>query len=65
MKRIKLRLTLDVVYEPQTTTEAELRNQLYHLVDFSANRGLLTGETDAKVVHWTAKIPASKQGGKQ
>lgn len=61
MKRIKLRLTLDVTYRPGTADESLLREQLKNIVNHAADRGLMTGDTDAEVTRWAAKVTVPRK----
>lgn len=49
MKRYKYRLEFEVNYKTNQTSKNELRDILYSVTEYAANRGLLTGETDAEV----------------
>jgi hypothetical protein len=53
---IKLRLTLDVEFDPQGMTVDALKDNLYQVVKDATNNGTLTGETPATVEHYTASI---------
>ena len=61
MKRIKLRLTLDVTYRPGTADESMLRERMREIVNHAADRGLMTGDTDAEVVRWSAKVTTPRK----
>lgn len=53
---MKLRLTIDVEYDPNTTNEKSARALLSHIPQDAANRGLFTGETPAVVTSWSHSI---------
>jgi hypothetical protein len=53
---LKLRLSLDIEYEPGTTTENQLREMLTRMVDHAMGVGLITGETDAEVETWNMRV---------
>jgi hypothetical protein len=56
MKPIKLRLTLDVEFDPQGMTVDRLKDHLYRVVRDATNNGTLTGDTPATVEHYTASV---------
>ena len=61
MKRIKLRLTLDVTYIPGTADESMLRQQMRDIVNDVTERGMLTGNTDAEITRWAAKVTVPRK----
>ena len=56
MKAIKLRLTLDVEFDPQGETIDKLKDRLYRVIRESVNNGVLTGDSGATVEHYTASV---------
>lgn len=56
MKTIKLRLTLDVEFDPQGMTVDRLKDRIYQMVRDSVNNGTLTGDTPAILGHYTASV---------
>jgi hypothetical protein len=56
MKTIKLRLTLDVEFDPQGETIDKLKDRLYRVIRESVNNGVLTGDSGATVEHYTASV---------
>jgi hypothetical protein len=52
----KLRLTLDVLYDPQGVSSDWLKSQLHYIVDNALWEGLLTGASDATVEDWSADV---------
>lgn len=44
MTTVKLRLTIEVEYDPGTTATHTLKGRLFDLADFAAGEGLMTGE---------------------
>lgn len=49
---MKLRLILDVEYNPHDVPEHFLRSQLEFMVENAMGNGLVTGESDAEVETW-------------
>jgi len=49
-KRLKLRLTLDIDYKPNTTSEQRLRGYLESMVHHATYNGVITGTSDAEMV---------------
>lgn len=63
MKKIKLRLVLEVTYIPRGVPTAELRQMLEDVVSYAMSRGLITGDTEADVdlyTHRVETIPSSR-----
>jgi protein-tyrosine-phosphatase len=56
MKKIKLRLTLDVEIEPNGTSTNELKDLLGDIVADAMNFGTITGETPATVESHSYKV---------
>lgn len=58
-----------MTYSPGTTDEAGLREQMRGIVNHAADRGLMTGETDAEVLKWDAEVTTvrsqRRKGAKQ
>ena len=52
MKLTKLRLTLDVDFDPQGVDRDTLVRQMHDVVSNAVNQGLLTGDTAATVEHY-------------
>jgi hypothetical protein len=52
----RLRLVLDIEYQLNGASEAELRDMLEDSVKYAMEQGLLTQETPAEIVEWKAKI---------
>ena len=50
------RLTLDVEFDPQGTTPADLKANLFQVVKDAMNNGTLTGETPATVEHYAFSV---------
>jgi hypothetical protein len=60
---IKLRLILDVDYNPQGVDRATLVQQMHEVVNREMSNGTLTGATPATVEHYKVKVirqPAKK-----
>ena len=57
---IKLRLVLDVDYEPGSTSKEELEAMLKDIPNYAAGVGLMSGETDAEVDSWHARVEDSE-----
>lgn len=55
-EKLKLRLVLDVEYEPNGVSERHLRGQLEFMVENAMSNGLVTGETDAEIENWDMRI---------
>lgn len=53
---MKLRLTLDVDYEPHGESAADLVDQLERAVLNCVDNGLLSGDGPAEVDSWTQRI---------
>jgi hypothetical protein len=53
---LHLRLTVDIVYEPNGETEARLRNLLGGVVGYAYEHGLLTGDTNANCVSMDDRV---------
>ena len=53
---IKFRLTLDVEFDPQGTTPADLKNNLFQVIKNATNNGTLTGWTPATVEHYSVSV---------
>ena len=63
MKKIKLRLVVEVTYIPRGVLTAQLREMLEGVVSYAMSRGLVTGETEAEVdlyTHRVETVPTSK-----
>ena len=56
MKLTKLRLTLDVDFDPQGMTTDDLKKNLTRVVHDATNNGTLTGETPATVERYNFKV---------
>ena len=54
--KLKYQLVLDVEFDPQGTTPAELERNLHQVVRDSVNNGTLTGETPATVEHYDYSV---------
>lgn len=54
--QIKLRLILDVTYDPNGTDIETLKDMLADVADRAANDGLLTGSTSAEVDAWNCDV---------
>ena len=59
-KKIKLRLILDVDYNPNGVSRDYLENLLDGIAQSAASDGLMTGETEAEVVSWNATVEERK-----
>ena len=57
---LKLRLVLDVDYDPNGVGKDELEGMLYSIADHAANVGLMSGETPATVNMWQARVEERK-----
>jgi hypothetical protein len=53
---MKLRLTIDIEYEPHGVAPQELADHLLAIADHAASVGSFTGETPAEVEEWSAKV---------
>lgn len=58
---VKLRLIVDVHYELGRTDTKILEKTLMYAVDHLSDTGLLTGETEADVISWDAKVITIKE----
>ena len=56
METIKLRLTLDVDFDPHEMSADQLKDKLYQTVRFAIASGLLTDGTLSTVEHYTASV---------
>lgn len=56
MKRIKLRLTLDVEFNPNGENVGKLKNQLHLMISDAICNGTLTGEGPALLAAYGTKI---------
>jgi len=56
MKLTKLRLTLDVDFNPNGVDRNTLVRQLHDVVNLATNNGTLTGETNATVQEYNFKV---------
>jgi hypothetical protein len=54
LKRFKL--ILDVTFEPNGVSDAELKGNLEYIVQHAMSAGLLTGETEAEVETYDVNI---------
>jgi hypothetical protein len=53
---VKMRLTLDVSYQPNGVSAEALADLLRAIADSAAGDGLMTGETEAEVDTWECKV---------
>lgn len=53
---MKLRLIMDVEYEPDGVSEQELREMLDSVPRRATSEGMLTQDTPATVESWTSRI---------
>jgi hypothetical protein len=53
---LNLRLTIDVCYEMGRTSQQELELVLANAADHLAEKGLLSGETEASLLFWNSAI---------
>ena len=53
---VNYRLTLDVEFDPQGTTPADLKHNLFQVIKDAVNNGTLTGETPATVEGYTFSV---------
>lgn len=60
MKTMKFRLVLDVEFDPQGATSAELKHNLHQVVRDAVNNGTLTGELPATVERYNYSVKATK-----
>jgi hypothetical protein len=60
MKTIKLRLILDIEYDPAGEPVKELKGYLYRLVRTGANEGLFTGTSPATVENYSCSVKECK-----
>ncbi len=62
---MKLRLTIDVEYDPQGVPE----DVLWHMMDYIPRRafgeGLFTGDTEATVEHWSHSVCRINERGNE
>ena len=56
MKPTKLRLTLDVDFDPQGLTADELKRNLHRVVQDATNNGTLTGDSPATVERYNFTV---------
>lgn len=56
MKTVKLRLTIEVEYDPGTTATQTLKGRLFDIADTAAGDGLMTVGTSAEVVSWNSNV---------
>ena len=56
MDTLKLRLTIDVEYELNGAQQKTLENLLHEIADDASGDGYMTGDTEATVKHWSAKV---------
>ncbi len=54
--KLKYQLVLNVEFDPQGTTPAELEANLHQVIKDSVNNGTLTGETPATVEHYDYSV---------
>jgi hypothetical protein len=59
-KRLHLRLTIDVIYEPNGVPEEDLRTMLGQLPNNAASDGMFTRNTPAEVSTWEYEITSPK-----
>lgn len=55
-KHLEYQLVLNVSFDPQGTTPAELERNLHQVIRDSVNNGTLTGETPATVEHYDYSV---------
>ena len=55
-KAIHLRLTLDIDYDSNGVSVDILKGYLHDLVETAANRGMMTGESEATVEGWNHEV---------
>ena len=65
MKNIKLRLTLDVVIDPQSLAPKECKGYITRMMNHCIANGLLTGDSDATVEHYKFKVVQRRRKAKQ
>lgn len=53
---VRLSLRLDVTYAPNGETEATLRDRLRRVAEHAHAEGLLSGDSDAEVEEWLARV---------
>lgn len=53
---MKFRLTLDVEFDPQGATAADLKHHLFQVVKDAVNNDTLTGDTPATVEHYAYSV---------
>ena len=53
---MKLRLVVDVEYEPGTISEEEARKYLEEMVGHCVGNGLITRESSGEVVQWDVRV---------
>jgi len=53
---MKLKLELEVEYDPNHTSKDYLMTSLHSIGNFAAGNGLLTGESDAEVNTWETHV---------
>ena len=56
METIKLRLTLDVEFDPQGETSEALKRRMFQVVKDATNNGTLTGDSGATVEHYAVSV---------
>lgn len=61
MKLTKLRLILDVDFDPQGVDRDTLVRQMHDVVNRAVNDGTLTGDTPATVEHYNFKVIERRQ----
>lgn len=55
-KTLRLRLILEVEYNPNGVSEEYLRHKLGYIATAAAGDGLLTGDSEADVEMWISKV---------
>jgi hypothetical protein len=56
MKTKKFRLVLNVEFDPQGETTADLQHRLFQVVRDAVNNGTLTGDSGATVEHYAFSV---------
>lgn len=49
-------LTIEAEIETDGTSESWLRDNFYYIADHAAAHGLMTGESEAEVLSWSALV---------
>lgn len=56
VKPVKMRLILEVDFIPNGESNLTLKTQMREIANYAVNRGLITGETNADIEGWNAKV---------